>query len=807
MTALLQDLRFALRTLIKNPGFTFVATLSLGLGIGAVTSVYSIVSSVLVHPTPYPEPDRMVSLENIHLEDGQRWSVSYPMFLDWQERNEVFEHVSAYSGGSFILTGPEGPERVESAFITAAFFPLLRETPALGRTFLPEEDDYGNGQVAILSDRLWRSRFNARDDILGDGVTLDGKAFTVVGVLDPDFNFLTVGNADIWVPAASREWANERGSHWMNAMARLKPGVSREQAIDGMAVVAASMAEDFPDWNSKRGIGVTNFNEDVIGDMRLAVLVLFGAVAFVLLIACVNVANLLLARVAGRQKEVTIRVALGAGRARLIRQLLTESALLAMLGGSLGVLLSVWGNSYTISLLPEADAKFYVEYFRFGLNGEILAITAGISLLTAFVFGLIPALQASKPNLSETLKEGGGQASSGGKRHRILGALVVSEVALALVLLIGAGLMIQSFQNLQRVSPGFDPVNILTVSLGLPETAYPEDEQRVQFFRTLEERVSAIGAVEHVGAVTTLPFSNSNSNTIVWIEGRGKPVPGEEELGDIKGITPGYFEAMEIPLRRGRAFTPQDNDPDAPVVIINERMATYYWPEDDAIGKRFRRGTEDNPWMTIVGVVGDVRHRGFDQEVASTFYLPHAQNAYRYLTLALRTTGNPTQLGASIRQIVLELDPNQPLGTIQTMDEIIATSMWNKRFNTKLFTGLAIVALCLATIGVYGVINYSVSQRTHEIGIRMALGAQIGDVRALVVRQGLTLAAAGVLLGLPAAFGLTRLIGSLLYGVSPNDPLTFAGISALLLGVALLASYIPARRATRVDPMVALRYE
>lgn len=809
MNAFWQDIRFGVRTLLKHPGFTLVAALSLGLGIGAITSVFSIISSVLLHPHPFSDPQTLVTVQPVHLVKGWQGAVSYPEFLDWQERNDIFDAITVYSGGSFNLTGPEGPEHVDAAYVTSTFFPILRVRPVLGRNFRPEEDKLNGPKVVMISEGLWKTRYHGRADIIGQAITLDGEPFTVVGVVPTDFRFLDTGPADVWTPAQVRKWAGVRGSHWMESVARLKAGVSLQQAEASMNAVMRGMEEEFPKQYAQIGVDIRPFGQDSVDELRVAFWILFGCVGFVLLIACVNVANLLLARVSAREKEVTVRIALGAGRGRLIRQLLTESLILAVLGGAFGVLLSVWGNDFIISLLPKEEARFYVNYFEFGLSPEVFAFTAIVTLGTAFFFGLVPALQASKPDLNQSLKEGGGSGGMGRRRHRVLNALVVSEVALAVVLLICAGLMMQSFRNLRRVDPGFDPNDLLIVSMSLPEKTYSEPDQRRDFLRRLEMRIRELGGVVEVGSSNLVPFSDSNSNNTISIEGVPDPEPGNYFSANIRTTTPDYPKALGMTLLRGRYLSDEDTNPDTPVALINESMAREFWPDTDPVGKRFKTGLQDSdsPWITVVGLLKDVKYFGLDSVNRSEFFLAHAQHPWNYFNLVIRTRGESAGVAPSVRKIVLDLDPNLPLINVDTMNSLIAQSVWMNRFNSILFAVLAAVALALAVIGVYGVINYSVAQRTHEIGVRMALGAQIGDVRLLVVRQGLKLAGVGVLIGLPAAFGLTRLMRSLLYGIDPGDPATYAAIAAGLVLVAIAASYLPARKATRVDPMIALRYE
>jgi putative ABC transport system permease protein len=806
MRNLLQDLRYGARTLVKNPGFTLVAVLSLGLGIGAVSSVYSMLSAVIFHPVPYSDADEIYLIKNVHTEGGNTHSVSYPLFRDWEERSDGFEYMTVYSGGSYNLTGPQGPEQVHAGYITSSFFPLVQVQPILGRSFLPEEDQIGDTRVVMISEQLWTNRYDARESLIGEGVTLDGESYTVVGIIPASFKFLEVGPADIWVPAADRPWAASRGNGWLRCIGRLNDRVSAEQADASLNAVMAGLRDEHPEDYSKRAVAMEPYGQDNVEDLRVTFYILFGCVGFVLLIACVNVANLLLARVSGRQKEVTIRVALGASRGRLIRQLLTESMLLATLGGITGIFLSLWGMDFITSLLPVEMASFYVDYFEFGMNTEVLVMTMAIALSTGVIFGIVPAIQASKTDLNQNLKEGGG---GGGKRHRLLGALVVSEITLALVLLISASLMMQSFQNVQNVDPGFDTDNLLTVSIGLPEKFYTDNDAINRFYTQVEERIAALGSVESVGSSGLLPFTDSNSTNTITIEGLPERAAGDYDYGSIRSVTPDYPQTMGFSLVKGRFLTAQDDNSDVPAVLVNEAMAAKYWPGEDAVGKRFRIGgpQSDEPWMTVVGVLGNVRYSGFTEDYLAEFFVPHAVRPWRFMNVVARTKANPEALASTIRQIVLDIDPNQPLANVETMDSYIAQSVWGNRFNSVLFGVLAAVALILASIGIYGVINYSVSQRTHEIGIRMALGAESGNVLGLIVRQGAKLACIGIFIGIPLAYGLTKLMASILYGVDPGDPITFAVTCIILGGVAILASYVPARKAAKVDPMVALRYE
>lgn len=809
MATIWQDLRYAARVLVRNPVFTVVAVLSLALGIGAVTSVYTIISAVLIHTVPYDDPERIVSVQNTHLRHEGWSNVSYPQFLDWQEQSDVFEQLTVVSDGSLDLSGPEGPQWVGCGYVTSSFFPLMRHRPILGRNFRAEEDEVGDGNVVILGHDIWMNRFGGREDIVGDGILLNEESYTVVGVMGPDFRFL-YADAELWVPASSRNAAANRGNHWLEAIGRLKEDVSYTHAQAQMIEIAHRLAEVYPKQYTDRSVTIKSFGHEVTDDVQAPFIILLGCVIFVLLISCVNVANLLLVRVAARQREVTVRIALGASRGRLVRQLLTESTLLAMLGGAVGLLFSKWGIDFIVSLMPADESQFYVDYFGIGLNTEVILVTLFVTLGTTFLFGLVPALRASNLDLNQALKEGGASSGTGRHRHRLLQSLVVSEVVLALILLVSAGLMARSFQQLSKVDPGIDTENILTVSLNASDKSYPEGEQKAAFFRQLEERVAGLGGVERVGSTAILPLSGSNSNRTITIEGRPDPGPGKYDFADIRIITPTYPETIGVPLLRGRGFTDFDNNPAAPVTLINASMAERFWPGEDAVGKRFRQGLPDDfdlPWMEVVGVLGNVRHRAFSEEPLPAFFMPHAQERWARMILVIRTKSDPAILTSSIRTIVNELNPNMPLRRVSTMQAFVDRVLWGPRFIASLFMALAVVALLLAVVGIYGVISYSVSQRTHEIGVRMALGAQAADVRRLIVLQGFKLGLYGILIGLPLSLALARVMKSLLYGIGASDPVTFAAVSLFLLAVVVVASYLPARRATQVNPAIALRYE
>jgi putative ABC transport system permease protein len=805
METLLQDIRYSIRVLLKNPGFTAVALLTLTLGIGANSAIFSVVNAVLLRPLPYEESERLVFIsERSPVLEGM--SIAYPNYLDWREQNAVFDNIGVYRRVSFNLTGSGEPERLSGGEVSAELFGALRAKPVLGRVLLAEDDRPGAAPVVVLGYGLWQRRFGKSADVIGQAVTLNSKAHTVVGVMPPDFRFPS--GVDIWVPvglnADNPSWG--RGNHpGLYAVARLRSGVSVAQARSEMDTIAARLEQQYPQSNTGNRVTVTPLFNRITGDVRPALLVLLAAVGFVLLIACANVANLLLARAAARQKEIAVRMALGATRGRLVRQLLTESVMLSAAGGAVGLLLAVWGVDLLVAISPNNIPRFA----EIKLDNHVLGFTAAISLLTGVLFGLAPALHASKLNLNEMLKEGGRSATAGFRRQRVRSLLVVSEVAIALVLLISAGLLIKSFMRLQQVDLGFNPDGVLTAAVPLPRTKYLEPTKRIAFYESLFARIAALPGVEAVGAVDELP-TEGGSQTYFIVEDR--PIPPREEipLTEYSLVSTGYFKAMGLRLLKGREFDARDAR-DAPFVcIIDEKFAEQYWPGQDPIGKRLKYGGADpaNPWTTVVGLVANVRYQGPDQESPRVqLFLPYTQSTFLGAALVIRTAGDPKDMAAAVRGEVLGMDPDLPVYAIRTMNEVLKESVASRRLYMTLLGIFAGVAMILAAIGLYGVMAYSVTQRTHEIGIRMALGAKAGDVLRLVVGQGMALALAGVGIGLVAAFALTRLLSSLLFAVSATDPYTFAIISLILAGVALGATFIPAHRATRVDPMVALHYE
>jgi putative ABC transport system permease protein len=724
---------------------------------------------------------------------------SAPDFVDWRAQNTVFEDMAAYFNNGFNLSGGDEPERLQGASVSASFFSVLRAQPKIGRAFLPDEDSPASEPAAVISSGLWQRKFAGDPNIIGKTITMNDRSRTVVGVMPADFVYPNT-DVEVWVPLVfSPNDLNSRGSHSLNVIARLKPGVSINQAQAEMDTIAAELEKQYQ-VNTGHGVNVFSLHEEVVGNVRQALIVLLGAVGFVLLIACANVANLLLARAAVRQKEIAIRTALGAGRARIVRQLLTESMLLALVGGTLGVLLALWG----LDLLLTVSAGSIPRVKEIKLDAWVLAFTFLISLATGLIFGLVPALQASKPDLNESLKEGGRGASAGIHRNRVRSLFVVVEVAICLVLLIGAGLMIKSFVRLLDVSPGFNAENLLTMNISLTGSKYRETPDRMAFFQQAIQRINSSPGVQGAATVLGLPLGGVGSRYF-QIEGRPPQPPGQGYNANINAASADYFRTMGIPLIRGREFNEGDVMDSPPVVIINQALARQFWPDEDPIGKRM--GTANEPLRTVVGIVGDVRQAGLEIEPRAEFFYPFFQLDFGSGTFVVRTSGDPKAMIAAVRSELQAVDKDQPLFKISTMDELLAQSVAPRRLNMLLLGIFAGLALVLAAVGLYGVMSYSVTQRTREIGIRMALGAARGDVMKLVVGQGMLLTATGVAVGLVASLFLTRLMASLLYGVSATDPLTFTMISLALIIVALGASFVPARRATKVDPMVALRYE
>lgn len=805
MESLWQDLRFGARMLLKRPGFTLIAIITLALGIGANAAIFSVVNAVLLRPLPFKEPERLVLLRETKVPQFPEFAVSPANFLDWQKQNTTFERLVAMRPAALNLTGTGDPERLRGLSVTEGMVAMLGIQPQLGRGFLPEEHQPGKSNVVLLSHDLWQRRFGGDPQIVNQTLVLDGQSFTVTGVMPATFHFWE-RDTELWTPISfTPQQAQNRGGHNLSlVVGQLKPGVTFEQARAEMVTIAGRLAAQYPDVIAGWNVMLMPLLDFTVRRIKPALLVLLAAVAFVLLIACANVANLLLARAAGRQKELAIRTAMGAGRGRVVRQLLTESMMLSLAGGAAGLLLATWGTRLLLALAPPGLPRLS----DVSLDGRVLAFTALVTLLTGAIFGLIPAWQATKTNLNETLKDAGRGSTEGGRQF-VRNGLVVLEVAAALVLLVGAGLMIKSFWRLQQVDPGFNPDKAMIATVSLPKRKYPEEQQQVAFFQQLLEKVRTLPGVQTAGATSMVPLGNDDFVVSFEIDGRPPLPSGTGQSTNYFSVSADYFTAMGIPLRRGRLFTERDTK-DAPhVALINETMAQRIFPNEDPLGKRitFDDRNKNPDWYEIVGIVGDVKHYGLAQQTTLQTYEPYTQQTFSNMTLVARTTGDPLALSAAMRNAVASLDKEQPVSSLKTLDQLVSTSIEQQQFSMLLLGVFAAVALLLAAVGIYGVLSYAVTQRTHEIGIRMALGAGQQDVLRLVVGHGMRLTLLGVVAGVVAAFGLTRLMSTLLFDVSTTDPLTFAAIALLLLFVALLACWIPARRATQVDPLVALRGE
>ena len=812
MANLTQDIRYAVRMLLKNPGFTLVAVLAVALGIGANSAMFSVINAVLLRPLPYHQPDRLVTIwEESPQRDLYEIPVSLADFNDWVDQNHVFEDLSAYTFTNLNLSGAGEPERLLTVRSSANLLKLVGAAPLLGRPFLPEEDKEGASRVVILSQALWQRRFGSDPGIIGRSLTLDNQSYAVVGVMPANFQFPVgfgyLGKVlndpiDLYVPIAASSKETARGSYAFFSIGRLKPAVTIEEARAEMTTIESRIEQQYPGSNTGIVISLIPTHEQTVKLIRPALLVLLGAVAFLLLIACTNIANILLARAASRQKEIAIRTALGATRLRVLRLLLTESVILSLVGGCLGLLLALWGTDALMALAPDNIPRIN----EVGVDARVFGFTLAVSLLTGIVFGLIPALHASKPDLNETLKEGSRGSTGGAAGKRIRSVLVAAEVALSLVLLVGAGLMVKSFLRLQQMNLGFNPDNVLAASLSLSRNKYPDDQKQVAFFQAALERLRSLSGVQSAAITSGLPLTLSVSGSDFQIEGRPEPELGKEMIINTRSVSPGYFRTLGIPMIKGRDFSDTDKSDAPKAAIINNDLARIYFPDQDPIGKRITFD-EGESWMSIIGQIGDVKQLGLDSTAKPEVYFPYLQATERSMSIVVRTTSNPLSMVGALKSQIQEIDKDLPIADVMTMGKLLSESVSGRRFNMLLLTIFAAVALVLAAVGIYGVMSYSVSQRTHEIGIRMALGAQTSEVLRLVVGQGMALTMAGLGTGVVASLLLTRLMESMLFGVAATDPITFLAVSVLLAGVALTACLVPARRAAKVDPMVALRYE
>jgi predicted permease len=811
MNQLLQDIRYGLRGLRKRPGFTAVAVITLALGIGANAAIFSVVNAVLLRPLQFRDPERLAILwEDASFVGFPRNTPAPANYVDWKNQAQSFEDVAATHESSLNLTGDGEPERVETRRITHNFFSLLGVQPLIGRGFLPEEDRPNANKVVVLSYPLWQSRYAGDRNILNRTILLNGEQHQVVGVMPAGFQWLETEER-LFVPLAldAEDLAN-RGGHYLTVIARLKPGVSMVQAQSEMNAIMARIAKDHPEATAEGKLGalVMPLHEQLAGESRQPLLVLLVAVAFVLLIACANIASLLLARAAGRRREIAVRTALGASRTRIVRQLLTESLLLSLFGGISGLALAIWSFGFFQNLIPEG----LKGSTKLQLDGKVLLFALATSVVTGIVFGLIPALQAAGVDLNESLKQSGGRSGSG-SGMKLRSGMIVFEVSLSLVLLVGAVLLIQTLFQLFNQYSMLAPEKVLTMRTPLPLKKYDEAGKRHAFYQSVLQRVEAIPGVTSSGYVTAIPLTWKGGTSGVFPEGTSEPVPGVSYDANHRQVSANYLQTMSIPLRQGRYFTAQDHAQSMPVAIINETMAREYWPNGDAVGRRFTLGEpdEEEPWFTIVGVVADVRQMGIDVPVKGEMYLPYGQIAlydfYAPRDLALRTKGDPSSLMGAVREAIRSVDPDQPISNVATMEEVLGREASQRQLGMILLTAFAVLALLLASLGIYGVLAYFVAQHRNEIGVRLALGASPARILLLVLQKGMKLTLLGVAIGLAASFVLTRLMTSLLFGVKAVDPLTFAAVPVLLAGVALLACWIPARRAAKVDPMVALRYE
>lgn len=799
MAALKRDILTAARSLVKSPGFTVVAVITLALGIGINTTVFSLINGVLLRPFPFPRPDRLVFLDEIDLERGDANSVSYPDFVDWKQQSRSFESLGALQVSNYNLAGGEQPERLEGAAVSDGLFQTVGVPPQLGRGLQAEDFKPGAPPTVLLSHALWQRRFNSDPQIVGKPVQLDNEIRSVVGVMPPGFKFPL--QTELWVPLPPSAVQKDRKSHFLLVLGRLKDGVSLSQAQSEIAEIAKRLQQEYPDTNKAVGSRIMMLREYFVRNVRPVLLVLLAAVGFVLLIVCANLANLILTRGLRRQRDVAIRLAMGAQRSQLIQLLLMESFVLTFLGALLGLLLAHWG----VAVLASSLTVELPYWLTFDIDGRVLAFTVVVALIAGFLAGVFPALRLSKTELSSALREGGASIGGGVRQRRLSNVMVVIEITLSLVLLLCATLMVRGFVQLQQLDPGFSTKGVLTAQISdLPRSKYPEPAQVAAFYREVVERAAASPGVDAVAVALKAPLASGGFERSFTL--RETPADSAEKLPltNYQVISPGYFKTLGVPLLKGRTFTPQDGPAAPGVVIVNHRMADHLWPNKSPLGQQIALANDTAPWRTVVGVVGDTRSRGLGRELTFDTYVPLEQAPERAMTLLVRG-GGTASLAGTVRQAVASVDPNQPIFSVKTLEQVSAESLTLQRFTTQLIVIMGLLALILAGVGLYGVIAYAVSQQTHEIGLRMALGAQTTDILRMVVRKGVVLGLIGVGIGLPLSLGANRLLASVVYGVSQTEILTIAGISALFLALAALASFIPARRATHVDPLVALR--
>ena len=811
MDSLIKDIRYGVRGLLKHPGFTAIVVITLALGIGASTAIFSVVDSVLLRRLPYRTAERIVAIQE-YGKDGKRGQSTSANFLDWRAQNTVFEHLAAIKTTTMNLALSDSAERIDLAQTNADFFDVFGITPQYGRLFIPSDEQAGHQPVVVVSNTLWQRRFGGDPSLVGKPITLDGSNYTVIGIAPPGFRY--PDKTELWLPPLrlvpelfpGQDVTQTRRMGYLTAVALLKPGVSQQQAAGEMETITARLRQQYPDTNNVRFNRVVSLHEHIVGDTNKLLWLLLGAVTFVLLIGCANVANLVLASGASRQKEIAIRTALGASRWRVMRQLFTESTILALAGGTAGLLVAFWGLAAIKKLLP-AD---FPRLNEIHIDLRILAFTFAASVLTGLLFGLVPALQISRPDVQETIRETGRGVSGSRRQNRFRQALIVVEVALSVVLLVGAGLLFRSFMRLQSVNAGFSSEQVLTARLTPSGPNYRTNADGMRFYNQVIEKLSTVPGVEAAGIINTLPLDKGPTSGF-RVEGRPVTTPDKWPSVNYRVVSPNYFNAMSVPVLQGRAYTDRDNQNGPLVMIVNQKLARDIFPNENPIGKRITFGNVDNNqqpvWWEIVGVVANVRSLELREEPAPELYFSAFQELWPAMSLVVRANVEPSSLSGSLRQIVNEVDKSVPVSSVKTMDHIVSESITQPRFNLFLLGLFSTVAMLLSAAGIYGVTAYSVTQRTHELGIRMALGAQVSDVLKMILGQGMAVIGIGVVLGLVAAFGLVRLLRSLLFGVGENDPLTFAAITLGLLLVALIACYIPARRATKVDPLVALRYE